>query len=436
MDQGLRTKAAEKLFGNGDTVLKDIIKVGDQYVFQLANKGKMCVLKGYKIRVESLEPGKEDSKERYMRMIASIVAAQQEYSFAKVACAFSDHFVRPLIIDYNVVLAKDCYSYSYLFIEIIFEYGGKSLDKLETDGIKDMYNLMRQSASAISVLHGMGVAHLNISPSKMLYNRDDSVLKLAGLRSSLECNASDQISLPKQKIRTMGYAAPEVILGKDEELRAVPGSVDVYAWAASFYSLLLRKSKEDLEAEAKAFSKEREDMYDAYLDAVRKELGKMRKEEPRKELQIMGEEILKGLSYRPGERPRMSEVSESLKNFERSENIKIPYAKIEKRQVKHVVKMLGGESSPDSGHSSEHEESEPELEFYNIFGSDEEEEKKDDSCDECMTGNNLKVKLLCGHEMCSACVMDYMLSKFAKGQKHKQKAICTFCKELSPISTC
>lgn len=429
MDQGLRTKAAERLFGNGDTVLKEVIKVGDQYVFQLANKEKTCILKGYKIRVESLEPSKGDSKEKFMGMIASVVAVQQEYSFAKVACAFSDHFAKPLIIDYNVVPAKNCSSDSYLFIEAIFEYGGKPLDKLETDGVEDMYNLMRQSANAISMLHEMGVAHLNISPTKMLYSREDNTLKLAGLRSSLECSANGLTSLPKEKV-TMGYAAPEVALGKDKGLAATPGSADVYAWAMSFYSLLLGKSEADLEAEAVIFGKGREETYDVYLDAVKKELGKMKREESWKKLQVMGEEILEALSYRPGERPKMAQVSEILKKFERSENIKI-----ERRQVKRVVKMLGGESSPDSSHSSELDESELEHEFHSLFGSDEEEQKEDKPCIECMAGKSLKVRLLCGHGMCSACVMSYMLSKFAEGRKHKQKAICTFCKELSSIST-
>jgi hypothetical protein len=88
-----------------------------------------------------------------MKGITTIGEVFQEYFFARTASVFNPHFAKPLLLDHIIKLADDKSSPSYVYIEIIFEYAGTGLNKLGPVTLNDTYNLMRQSANALAMLH-------------------------------------------------------------------------------------------------------------------------------------------------------------------------------------------------------------------------------------------------------------------------------------------
>ena len=108
----------------------------------------------------------------------------QEYHFARTANLINSHVAKPLSLDLTVELAKDRASFSYLHVQIIFEYGGVALNKLESNTIEQTYNLMRQSANGLLLLHNLEIAHLDIKPANMVYDPKKDLLKIVDMGSA------------------------------------------------------------------------------------------------------------------------------------------------------------------------------------------------------------------------------------------------------------
>ena len=92
----------------------------------------------------------------------------QEYYFARAASSFNPHIVAPLSMDFTIDLAEDKMPYFYMYIEIIFEYGGTSLNSMQPATLGLTYNLMRQSANALFLLYNLNIAHLDTKPANMI----------------------------------------------------------------------------------------------------------------------------------------------------------------------------------------------------------------------------------------------------------------------------
>ena len=104
---------------------------GARYVYQISHEGTTYILKGFKIQVEHVDPEDEKSAEAFEQNLMEMSEVFQEYYFAKAASLINPHVAKPLSLDLIVELAKDRISYSYLHVQMIFEYGGVALDKLE-----------------------------------------------------------------------------------------------------------------------------------------------------------------------------------------------------------------------------------------------------------------------------------------------------------------
>ena len=245
--QSLQTKVDLKYFqGESVTIIK-CIKRGDRYVYQVDHNGDPYIIKGYKIFIPHLKPGYDTTKTTFMKSLCEIQAVYQEFFFTKMASTISPHFVKPLEMDYDLQLAKNDRSYTNLFIEILFEYGGESLADLKDLSINVIYDQMRQSANAISILHNTKVIHLDLKPANMVYS--NNVVKVIDMGAIYESKAkSSPYNITARltgKIRELTeiYSPPEVIkhevgLNKPNE-KFEMGKVDVYSWASCFFKILL-----------------------------------------------------------------------------------------------------------------------------------------------------------------------------------------------------
>jgi len=363
MEKRLKTKAAEKFFGNKKTTVKEEIKTGTQYVYEIINQGKHYILKGFIINVVKLESDNPSSKERYLEMIKTIVEICQEYESARLACTFSAHFAKPLILDYEIDTPEHNFPYFVLHIEIVFEYGGVSLDELKGADVNLVYNLMRQSANAISLLHSIGITHLDIKPQNMVYDSKKNLLKVIDMGSSFGYDTIRKTYNPtiniNNKIRsyTRVYSPPEVLHFVDENLQPnfILGSIDTYSWAMSFYSILLSKNQTDLELEITNFKKDGETTYMNFTSALKKALDKIesKKSEEQKKMKIIKCELLEGLNYRPEKRPTMDKIVDHMRGFENEESIDNPYKNIELENIKRIKKIFKLEKEDNDPNSFE-----------------------------------------------------------------------------------
>jgi serine/threonine protein kinase len=182
----LQTEVDIKCFGERIKIEKNL---GDtdsskRYVYKVSHKGQTYILKDFKIYLEHLNPGNQESLERLKEGIEEISEVYQEYYFARVACIFNSHFVKPLLLDYSIKSAAANNEHTYMFIKIIFEDDGVPLDKIGSVNVDGVYNLMRQSADALVLLHDIGIAHFDIKPANMVYEKKDDILKVIDMGSA------------------------------------------------------------------------------------------------------------------------------------------------------------------------------------------------------------------------------------------------------------
>eukprot|EP00826_Nyctotherus_ovalis_P048833 TRINITY_DN5798_c0_g1_i2.p1 TRINITY_DN5798_c0_g1~~TRINITY_DN5798_c0_g1_i2.p1 ORF type:complete len:159 (-),score=25.40 TRINITY_DN5798_c0_g1_i2:56-532(-) len=147
MESELRTKVDEKYFGK-KIIVRKVLRYGQQYICQAIHNNTLYTIEGYQILLEPPSASNDYCKTKLMEALKSIGDACHEYSLHIILPCFNPHILKSLEIDYEVEVKKDGSDFSYLYIEILFEYGGKLLLNLENTNIPFIYNLMRQAISA------------------------------------------------------------------------------------------------------------------------------------------------------------------------------------------------------------------------------------------------------------------------------------------------
>ena len=171
MDSKIRSNVDFKYFGERVKIEKefDVGNNEERYVYQVSCKDNIYILKGFKIHLEHLNPGNKGSADLFMTSLIQISEVFQEYYFARVVSLFNPHIGMPLFMDFTIDLAENETSYSHMYIEIIFEHGGTPLNSMQPTTLELTYNLMRQSANALFLLHNLNIAHFDIKPENMVY---------------------------------------------------------------------------------------------------------------------------------------------------------------------------------------------------------------------------------------------------------------------------
>ena len=167
---------------------------GDRYIYQIRYQETTYILKGFKIQIEHLNPQDGTSIENFERNLMQINEVFQEYHFARAASLINPHIAKPLSLDLAVELLEDRVSFSYLHIQIIFEHGGVELNKLRPITIEQTYNLMRQSANGLFLLHNIGIAHLDIKPDNMVYDEKKDLLKIIDMGSAFSSSNREKLA--------------------------------------------------------------------------------------------------------------------------------------------------------------------------------------------------------------------------------------------------
>ena len=355
MDKKIRSKVDLKYFGEEVKIEKEF-NVGDKegrYVYQVSCKENIYILKGFKIHLEHLNSGNKKSKELFMKSLIQISEVFQEYYFSRAASLFNPHIAAPLFMDFTIDLAENESSYSYMCIEIIFEHGGTSLSNMQPTTLELTYNLMRQSANALFLLHNLNIVHFDIKPANMVYDKRKDLLKIIDMGSAFgqtnKKNLTDTTTTLEKKIRsgTLGFAPPEVVsMAKesvvDPELKLSLAAVDIYCWGMSFFALLTNRKNNELAKDYEKYKVETEKDYEEFIKIIEICFNSVKaKKSKEKELKKAICSLLnKALQYKPKERPTMKDVISEMKEFEKEKNYTLPYSKTELEHNRNMLKIL------------------------------------------------------------------------------------------------
>jgi len=151
-------------------------------------------------------------------------------------------------------------------IEILLEYGGRDLSKIEPHlTLDEILKIEFQLLYALCVFEEIGIAHFDIKPQNMVYNRSNSILKLIDFGAAISFFRS-----PKNLVKILGknsskfcgftekYAPPEIIQfyeqKKEEKMKhpkenkksellkksLIPQKVDVFCFGLTIAELILQ----------------------------------------------------------------------------------------------------------------------------------------------------------------------------------------------------
>jgi len=156
-------------------------------------------------------------------------------------------------------------------IEILLEYGGKSLDNyIGKFGASNLMVLIRKTTSAFALLEKNKVFHSDIKPQNIVYK--DGEIKIIDFGISRELKEK---TLLYQIITSFGtkyiggtyqYLPPEIL---NRSKNYILSKIDVYCWGMTMYQLAAKKTTSDLNEEIekyKLFGKN----YDEFIESLDK----------------------------------------------------------------------------------------------------------------------------------------------------------------------
>jgi len=321
----------------------------EKYVYKISHKGVFYVLKGYQIYVEHLVAGNKESADLFKDSIRAISEVFQEYYFSRIASLFNPHFAKPLFLDYTIQPGEK--KFSSFYIEIIFEYAGTGLDKLESVTFNDAYNFMRQSANALTLLHDIGMVHFDIKPANMVYDEKSDILKIIDMESAFgavtrkKATATTRRFDDKMRSTTFEYSPPEVLRkleNKEEtpDLKISLDTIDAYCWGMCFCSMLLKKTAGDLRRENKGYKLGLEKNYKDYLEMIKNDLNIIDvKDSLEKEVKHKVKDLLLcALSYKPRSRPAMRALVAEMKSLKSRRRLRLSMLKLKLKTTKSLWK--------------------------------------------------------------------------------------------------
>jgi len=400
----------EKLFMVGDEERK--------YTYQISYQGTTYILKGFRIRIDHLEPEDKRSAEMFEQNLMEMSEVFQEYHLARAASLITPHIAKPLSLDLTIELARDRFSFSYLHIQIIFEYGGIALDKLQPTTIEQTYNLMRQSANGLLSLHNLGIAHFDIKPSNMVYDNKKDLLKIVDMSCAFGASDREKLAATTENLEgkvigcTPEFAPPEVLFmgrGHTRELglELYLPAIDVYCWAISFFAILTNKNSIDLRNYYENYKTGSETDYKGFIKKVVEiSFGSVKAKNSKEEelMKVISNLLTRALQYKPKDRPTIKDAIHEMKKFEREKKYTLNYSNTELEHSKELVKFF----------------------IYN-----------DDSLDELLNKNkvvdsmsDLLISLSCNHEVSKDKVVKYVLNLFIREKAYKYSSLCEVCKKV------
>jgi len=416
--------------------IEDVFMVGDEgrrYVYQISYQKTTYILKGFKIQVEHFDPRNRESAQIFEQNLMKMSEILQEYHFARAASLINPHVAKPLSLDLSLELAKNRSSFSYLHIQIIFEHGGVALNNLQPTTIEQTYNLMRQSANALFLLHSIGIAHFNIKSATMVYDAKKDLLKIINMGSAFGCSSREKLAATtvnlEGKIRsaTLEFAPPEVLFmgrGLTRELNtelSLP-AIDVYYWAMSFFALLTNRSTIDLKNYLTNYKSGLEADYKKFMEIVEACFGSVKpKNSKEAELMTVVSNLLtRALRYKPKERLTIKDAICEMKKFERKKKYTLNYLKTELEYSKELFKLFIPNDEDMNSLNELVNKNENKVEYKNQI--------LDKSA-------NLSVKLSCEHEVNKDHLLKYALELFIQRNPYEYNCFCKICNKIQKLKS-
>jgi len=385
-------------------------------------------------------------------------------------------------MDIKIRLARSKEHYSYMYIEIIFEDGGTALSTMGPTGIKLTYNLMRQSANALFLLHKLNIAHFDIKPTNMVYDVKKDLLKIIDMGSAFGCANQKQLidttETLEEKVRsaTLAFAPPEVLLMIKEAnihpgFSLSPAAVDVYCWAMSFFALLTNRRNGVLIKDLKKYKQETEQKYAGFVQIVDRcfESIKTKGSKEKNLKNIIRRLLTKALRFKPEERPKMEDLIHKMKKFEKKYDLKHSQEKIEHdkrliglymlsdevnslnnvREIEEIkeedkvkenegleIKDRANSETKDTNNTEEKKESEKKsiikVENIRMRNSISGNEKIRLEKDKLKEKTNM-VELICGHEVNKDYLINYVLNSFIKEKSYEYCCLCETCNKVEKL---
>jgi len=191
----------------------------------------------------------------------------------------------------------------------------------------------------LALLHDIGIAHFDIKPENMVYEKTNDILKVIDMGSAFGNSTKSKITgstvALDGKIRsaTLEFAPPEVLrivkkLGRVPGIELTIGGIDVYCWAMCFYSMIKRKSVDDLVNDFRKYKLGSEINYKDYVEIVEEGLDSIKDSAEENKINIIKKLLTNSLKYRPKDRPTMRMIVNEMKKFEEIHNIKINHTDI------------------------------------------------------------------------------------------------------------
>ena len=208
---------------------------GKVYLATKKNTTNKKINSGEKVAIKKIDKKCTDreSFQREMRALLDI----REFGGHPNICGLQEHFN----------LGK----YYYLVLDLIG--GGELFDNLMCNGgysEADAARLVREVASALAFLHGIGVVHADLKPENLMLstpNRGDAVIKLVDFGSAevlrqddkLNSNTKDDIERSTETGFTPAYCPPEALVYIASAMKPAPKpSHDMWALGVILYIML------------------------------------------------------------------------------------------------------------------------------------------------------------------------------------------------------
>jgi len=307
----------KRIYSNGDDSYK-------KYIYKIKRKKQtIFYVKSHVIKI--VGNWKDDPKVR--EMLDMII---REYKITNDFSIISNYCIK--VIDFKIeVINND----SCICAEMLFEYGGISIDKA-IDSLmitnQDLFIIFYQLASAFNIMEEAEIAHLDIKPQNIICN--DKKIKIIDFGNAISYDDypkknENQIIFDIEKFHqgTKGLEPPEVIqyfslndLSQREKYAKIinPQKVDCYCFAITLAKLLLCR-------DYNFYVDENIDIYKESLDQLKTSIDNTIKKFDEKLCGITTI-ILQCLDYFPNNRPSFADIQKSLreiliKNSEISYNI-------------------------------------------------------------------------------------------------------------------
>eukprot|EP00826_Nyctotherus_ovalis_P034081 TRINITY_DN2796_c0_g1_i16.p1 TRINITY_DN2796_c0_g1~~TRINITY_DN2796_c0_g1_i16.p1 ORF type:complete len:827 (-),score=170.35 TRINITY_DN2796_c0_g1_i16:64-2544(-) len=371
--------------------------------YQIIHKDTNYTLKDFRIQLNYIDSQNAESVAQFKDSMSQISEIFQEYHLTRTVCLFNPHVIQPLSLDYEIEVAKDTTSCSCMHVQIVSEYGGVSLNELKPTETKLVYALMHQSARALSLLHNLSIAHLDIRPSNMVYDSAKNMMKLANIGKGLDYT--------KQEVVPSEYKLPEELQTK-RDLSGNPikdlslPAVDTYCWAKSFETLhMYEGSSPELESgNAKGESESDRDLFTIRMN-MRKKLLEIKTPEEMAIESTIENLVFDALIYNPKEMPSMRKLVSEMKKFENEYKFAAECTKIKIKNQKSLMERP-------------------------IFS-----DVQNYRMNKTLEDNKEMVRLECGHDVTKDYLINYALESFVQLKEYNHLCLCIICQEVQKIKS-